>query len=317
MKVVVTGATGHLGRYVVHELLGRKHSVVAVSRSGELPALPFGESQRVGDCRSLAADVASDAAVTALAAELGAGVSLVHLGGWHPPQTASTGAGERRQLIATNVFGTMRVLDAARSAGVRTVVYASSFEVYGDVSDFPILETTRVQPLTDYGATKLAGEDHLLAFADEERVRVAALRLPAIYGPGEITARALPNFLKAVAAGRPPTIQGDGADLRDEVHARDAALACALALESDGHGIFNVADGKAHSIVELAQTAMDVAGLSGEPESVPRAKPRRDYHMSIERASRLMGFAPRVSLRDGMAEQLAWLRTLRLAVADL
>lgn len=308
MKVVVSGATGHLGRYVVHELLARGHDVVAVSRAGVIPAPPFGETRRDGALRPLAADLCSDAAVAALAAELGPEVSLMHLAAWHPPQTASTGPAERRQLLEVNVFGTMRALDAARSAGAASVVYASTFEVYGEVEDTPIIERARVQPLTDYGATKLAGEDHLLAFADEERVRVVALRFPAIYGPGEHTPRALPNFLRAVARGQAPTIHGDGTDLRDQLHVCDAARACALALESGARGIFNVADGAPHSIAELARTAMAVAGLAGQPVSQPRVKPRRDYHMSIERASRELGFTPQVGLREGMAEELAWLR---------
>jgi nucleoside-diphosphate-sugar epimerase len=189
------------------------------------------------------------------------------------------------------------------------VVYASSFEVYGDAGSELTTEASRLDPISDYGATKLSGEDHLLAFAYEEKARVVALRMPTIYGPGEKTPRALPNFLKSVARRDRPRIQGDGGDLRDQLHVADAALALKLALETQAHGIFNVADGERHSIEDLARVALELGGLSGEPDRFERVKPRRDFHMSIDKARRELGFVPTMSLRAGMAEQLAWLRS--------
>jgi UDP-glucose 4-epimerase len=204
----------------------------------------------------------------------------------------------------------MRVLEAARRpVGAKVVIYSSSFEVYAEPeTSQPLSEGARLGPLTDYGATKLAGEDHLMSFAYEEGVRVMALRLPAVYGPGERTPRALPNFLRAVAAGSCPILFGDGSDLRDQIHVRDAADALVLSLTSAASGIFNVADGEPHRIVDLARTAMQLAGMRGEPELRPREKPRRDFHMSTERARAELGFTAATSLREGMAEQLAWIR---------
>jgi UDP-glucose 4-epimerase len=310
-KFVVTGASGHLGRSVVQRLAVHGE-VVALSRAGLVPPAPYGK-QAVGSVRGLAFDVESDACVDILRAELASDVALVHLAGWHPPRTAGTGPTERTRLMAANVLGTMRVLEAARrSDGGRApacIVYASTFEVYGiPKGSNPVSESARLDPITDYGASKLAGEDHLMAFAYEEKVRVVALRLPAIYGPGEVTARALPNFLKSVLEGERPKIFGTGRDLRDQVHVDDAALAVEVAVCSNAEGIFNIADGEAHSIEQLAQTAMQVAELTGAPELLPADKPQYDFHMSIERARRELGFAPRVALADGMREQLAWLR---------
>jgi UDP-glucose 4-epimerase len=310
MKVIVTGATGHLGSYTVARLAQLGHEVVAASRAGTLPALPFGVSKHPASIRTLALDLRSDDAVGLLRRELGRDVGLIHLAAWHPPATASTGPAERRELLETNVRGTMRVLEAARQpVGASAVVYSSSFEVYAEPpSGGPISETGRLGPVSDYGATKLAGEDHLMSFGYEERVRVLALRLPAIYGPGERTARALPNFLRAVSRGARPTVFGDGSDLRDQIHVRDAADALIAGLTAAGHGAFNLADGLPHSILELAETAMRLAGMPGTPELRPREKPRRDFHMSIDRARTELGIAPATALSAGMAEELAWLR---------
>jgi UDP-glucose 4-epimerase len=315
MKIVVTGASGHLGRYLVAQLAEAGHELVAVSRAGALPALPFGTSERRGSVRALAVDIRDDAAVAKLARELGPEVALAHLAAWHPPATASTSAAERAALIETNVHGTMRVLEAARSGGggrggVACVVYASTFEVYAELEGgaTELSESSRLAPRTDYGATKLSGEDHLLSFADEEGTRVSALRLPAVYGPGELTPRALPNFLRAVARGERPTIFGDGEDLRDQIHVRDAARALACAIRGTAHGIFNVADGEKHSIAEIARVALEVAAMPGAPERKPRQKPRCDYHMDTRKAQSELAFSATTPLRQGMAEEYAWLR---------
>ncbi len=306
MKIVITGATGHLGRYTTFTLAQAGHEVVALSRSGTMPKAPFGFVEGAGRIRPGKLDIDSDACIATLEAELGPDVALVHLAAWHPPATAATSAADRLRLIETNVYGTMRVLEAARKqrGGVARVIYASTFEVYGALeSDGPISEATRTTPLTDYGATKLSGEDHLISFGAEENVLVVALRLPAIYGPGEHTPRALPNFLKQVASGTRPVIQGDGSDLRDEVHARDAARAILCALTSREGGIFNISDGQSHTIRELASTALEVSGMPGQPTFAPAAKPKRDYHMVIDRARTVLGYEPSVTLRDGMREQ--------------
>ncbi len=306
-RVVVTGATGHLGRRVV-EVLSERAEVVAASRAGVVPS--GCDSSKV---MGLSLDLTDDRCVAALSSELGGDVALVHLAAWHPPRTAGTTPSDRSRLLEVNVHGTMRVLEAARRSGgearVAAVIYASTFEVYGlPEHDGEVTESDRLNPVTDYGATKLSGEDHLLAFAYEEQARVVALRLPAIYGPGEVTERALPNFLRQVARRERPVIVGSGEDLRDQVHVQDAARAVELAVFGGARGIFNVADGHAHSIAELARTALRVADLPGEPEFRPAQRPRYDFHMSIERAQQQLGFAPTISLEDGMREQLEWLR---------
>ncbi len=312
MKVVITGATGHVGSYVVHRLATAGWQVVAASRGGTLPAAPFEAAPLSGDVRPLALDVASEDAVDALRPELAADVAVVHLAAWHPPATAASTPPDRARLIETNVMGTMRVLDAVRMAsGARILVYASTFEVYGVPPDgAPVTEDAATRPFSDYGATKLSGEDHLFAFSDEQRMPVVALRMPAIYGPGERVSRALPNALRAVARDERPTIYGDGLDRRDQLHAADAARSIECALASTKSGLYNVADGEPHSVLDVARTALEVAKISGEPELLPARKMRFDFHMSIDKIRRDLGFEPRIRLADGMGQQLRWIRSV-------
>ncbi len=311
MKVVVTGATGHVGKWVIHLLAQRGHEVVALSRGGQHPGAPFGEQPRMqGAVQGVALDITREEAVEILAPHLGPEVVLIHLAAWHPPATASTTVQDLHGLIEANVLGTMRVLDAARRvrAGVASVVYASTFEVYGEPQATPITEDHRTQPITDYGATKLSGEHHVAVFAQEERCRTTALRMPAIYGPEEHTPRALPLMLQAVARGEVPTIFGNGEDLRDQLYVSDAAAAVVAAALGSASGVFNVADGESHSIRAIAECALELVGIAGGPHLQPRVKPQRNYHMNIDRARRELPFSPQMRLRDGMQRQLDWLR---------
>lgn len=310
MNVLVTGATGHLGRSVVHALASAGHRVVAASRAGAPPAAPFGAPPTpAGLVSALAVDLGDEGCVGALEGALAEVDAVAHLGGWHPPSTASSTAADRARLLAVNVLGTMRLLEAVKRAGRRAaVVYSSSFEVYGAPEADPVGEDHPTRPLNDYGVSKLSGEDHLVAFAQEEGVRAVALRMPALYGPGETTPRALPLFLRAAARGEAPVIHGDGSDERDLLYVADAAASVRLALEGDAEGIFNVADGERHSIAELARAALEAAGLALEPSFQPRQKPLQRVHLDTARARDALGFRPAVSLREGARAQLAWLR---------
>src|SRR5690606_4547192 len=144
MKAVVTGATGHVGRYAVDALVRAGYEVVAMSRSGAVPELPFGRAERSGVVRGLAVDLTHDSAVSLLAPGWSTASVLIPVAAWQPAQTAITGGAERRRLIESNVHGTLRALEAARQPSVSAVVYASTFEVYGDIRVSPITESTRL-----------------------------------------------------------------------------------------------------------------------------------------------------------------------------
>jgi UDP-glucose 4-epimerase len=292
MKIAVTGASGHLGSVLVRALEAQGDVVIAL--------------------RSRDADLAVDECIPALSGKLEGVDAIAHLAAWHPAATAASTPADRTRLLEVNTFGTMRLLEAAVRASVRSVVYVSTFEVYGTPATSLIDEEHSTYPLTDYGVTKLAGEDHVLALANEvPDLRAVVLRMPAIYGPGERTPRILPNSLERVLKGERPVVYGDGGDLRDQIFVDDAARATRLALGSKATGIFNVADGAPHSVGEIARTAMRLGGMDGEPQVEPRQKPRLDFHMSTERAARELGFGGCVSLEEGMKRQLAWLRAGR------
>lgn len=303
MKVVVTGASGFLGAHVVQRLSAIGWEVVAVSRSGTVPARCAWPST----VRTLAVDLASDDSVALLERELGGDVALVHLAA-RRAQGADASA-ERRELMSVNVLGTLRAYEAARGRA-RVIVYASSHEVYGvSLLDRPLTEQDPVAPESDHAVTKLTGEDHLLAFSEEQKQRVVALRFSSLYGRGARDGHGVSGYLHAVARGELPRWYGSERETLDALHVADAALAVELALSREVSGVFNVSDGALHSARSVAALALGMAELPGDPEQLPSSAERTHSGLDTTRARSLLGFVPEVTLERGMREQLLGLQS--------
>lgn len=221
MRIVVTGGAGFIGRHLVAALCtaasdeDRRVVVLDNLRRGQREALE--PHVVVGAVRFIEGDVRDAAAVEAALA--GAEV-VFHLAA----QANVMGAEEAADYaFTTNVIGTRVVLQAARKAGARRVVLASSREVYGQPASLPVAETAPLMPRNVYGASKAAGE--MLARAEAARggLEVVALRLANVYGPGD-TGRVLPLWLKRAARGEELVIYG-GAQVLDLVWVGDVVEA--------------------------------------------------------------------------------------------
>jgi UDP-glucose 4-epimerase len=305
--IVVTGGSGHLGQWVISALTAAGHDVAVLSRSPlEHPTIAGVAWSR--PVSAVACDLGDRQAVVAAAPILRRAEAVVHLAAHVPEATARNADGDADATLRANVHGTIALLTALHeSYALRSLVYASTFEVYGEPRTVPMTEEHPTEPLGYYGASKLAGEKHALVAAGAGSFACTVLRLPAVYGPGDTLRRAVGNFVRAAAASRPLEIRGDGADRRDLVYVADAAEAVVCALERRPHGVYNVADGRGISVRELAETVASVAGGATIVE-LPREKPRRDYVLDVASARRDLGWTSRTALADGIRAQLAWTR---------
>jgi UDP-glucose 4-epimerase len=303
MKVIVTGALGHLGLHVVERLLAGGHQVVAASRSGSVPRAPSG-ALLTGALQALSLEIGDESAVSALRSELTPGSALVHLAAYRP--AGITHVSDRERLLALNTHGTLRVLEAARStpSGPHAVIYACDAEVYGPSEPGePLTEESPLRPATDYAASKLSGEDHLFAFEFEEQTRCVSLRLGALYGSGRRTPDFLSSLLLPGARRAPLKVQAHAGEVRARVHVRDAALAIERALLGSAQGRFNVADGHAQTFEQEVRLALEIAGA---PDSVsfedPGTRPLQ-LVLDLRRAREELGFCAQSSLADGLREE--------------
>jgi len=206
-----------------------------------------------------------------------------------------------------NVNGTLRVLEAARQAGARRVVYAASSSAYGDTPELPKVETMPATPLSPYALQKYAGEVYCRLYHALYGLETVALRYFNIYGPRQNPeseyAAVIPRFITACLRGEAPRVHGDGEQTRDFTFVGDAVqanLRAADAPDAPGH-VMNVGAGARTSLNSLLSVIRELVGSSVEPVHEPaRSGDVRDSLASIERARKLIGYAPAHPLWEGL-----------------
>src|SRR5690242_4306799 len=217
--------------------------------------------------------------------------------------------------VDVNVGGLVNVFSAAREAGVRRVVCASSSSVYGDTPSLPKHEEMPPAPLSPYAVSKAAGEMFARVFATSLGVPAVSLRYFNVFGPRQDPssqyAAVIPLFASALRDGTRPRIYGDGEQSRDFTYIDnvvEANLAACTQGAGDGRAI-NVACGERYTLLALLQTMGRILDVRAEPEFLP-ARPGdvRHSQASIERARRELGFTPRVGFEEGLRRTVEYYR---------
>jgi nucleoside-diphosphate-sugar epimerase len=214
-----------------------------------------------------------------------------------------------------NVAGTLNLLLAARDAGVRRFVLASSAAIYGDDPRLPKTEVMEATPISPYGADKAAAEHYVYLANSLWGFEGVVLRYFNVFGPRQDPdgpyAAVIPRFVSRIVTNTPPMIFGDGQQTRDFLFVQDVVAANLLAAthpKAPG-GIFNIARGETTSLLELLGVIQSNDGLSIDPELKP-AREGDIVHSSahIGKAKSILGFAPTVSLADGLKSTADYFR---------
>jgi UDP-glucose 4-epimerase len=208
--ILVTGASGRLGQWVVADLTARGKHVACLSRNPlSAPTIPG--LRWSGGVETIACDLTDVSSVDRAAPRLREVTDVMHLAAYVPDDTAVVSGEEACATLHANVEATARLLAALEGAErLRTIVMSSTFEVYGPLEVMPVTEEHRTKPASHYGASKLLAEKCLALYAAERGVPCSALRMPAIYGPGDTIHRALGNFVQAAVRGGEPDGIGEG-----------------------------------------------------------------------------------------------------------
>jgi UDP-glucose 4-epimerase len=223
---------------------------------------------------------------------------------------------------AVNVEGTLNVLLAARDEGIRRVVAASSSSVYGNSGILPRIESSPPDPESPYGVAKLAAERYCVSFSRVYALETVVLRYFNVFGPRQDPtsqyAAVVPRFITCVASGEPLPIEGDGRQSRDFTFVENVVagnLLAADAAEATG-AVLNIATGDQTSVNELADVVGEILGRPVEKRFLPpRAGDVRHSWADVSEARRLLGYEPRVSLREGLERAADWFVS-RAAVVD-
>ncbi len=291
MRAIVTGGAGFIGSYLVDALVERGDEVVVVDdlSSGKREHLNPGARLDERDIRE-GLDLDGAEAVFHLAAQADVQVSMQR-----PDHDA-----------AVNVVGTVRVLEAAREAGVPLVFTSTGGAIYGEC-DGPAAEDARREPLSPYGIAKLCGEEYLQGWNRTYGTRNVVLRLANVYGPRQdagLEGGVVAIFLERLAHGEQAAIFGDGLQTRDFVYVGDVVSALLAAVGLDG-GVFNVGTGIETTILDLHRACATVTGTNAEPrfEDARLGDVRRSV-LDVSLAERKLRWRPEVGLEEGL--RLTW-----------
>ena len=318
-KVCVTGAAGFIGGHLAEELLREGYEVAGLD--------DFSSGKR--ENAELLARHPNFTLVEGSIADPDAALRAVAGATWvfHLAAIPSVplSVAEPARTNAVNVGGTVNLLEIARKAGVQRVVLACSCAAYGDGPEQPKHEGLVPRPMSPYAAQKIACELYAQTYTHAYALPCVALRYFNVYGPRQDPkseyAAAIPRFTTRLLQGQRPIVFGDGLQTRDFVHISDVVRANLLAATSDKAPgeVVNVASGVSSSLIDLIATLKQVIGSSAAgleiEHQAPRAGDLRESSADISKARAVLGYAPRVQLKEGLAGVVEFFRGLNVKAA--
>lgn len=308
-RALVTGCAGFIGSHLSERLIDTGVEVVGIDCFTDYYPRVIKEGNLARLREESRFDFHEGDLCDAPLAELLEGVDVIYHLAAQPGVRGSFGAGFPKYLH-NNILATQRLLEAACAADVTRFVYASSSSVYGDAERYPTPEETQRMPRSPYGLTKVATEELVASYCRHGRMRAAGMRYFTVYGPRQRPDMAFTRFIVAALEGRPIRVLGDGSQIRDFTFVEDAVEATLAAASAPRDvAVYNIGGGTQARLIDAIRIIEGLVGAPIEIEYRPAA--RGDVWRTCAdptRAEQDLGFRPRVSLREGLARQVSWVR---------
>ena len=304
-RYLVTGGAGFIGSHLVERLV-REGALVRV-----VDNLSTGRRENLAAVWEKIEWIPGDVCDTRLMREAAEGVDCI----FHQAALASVPRILEAPLEthAACATGTLSVLEAARRAGVRRVVYAASSSAYGNRPTSPKQESDLPEPISPYGAAKLAGEYYCQAFTASFGLETVVLRYFNVFGPRQDPdspySAVIPIFITAILRGRRPVIYGDGRQSRDFVYVENVVEANLLAAHSPAAvgQVLNIGGGQATDLLTLLAVLAGLLHKKVQPEfAPPRPGDVRESLADIHLAQRLLGYQAQIDLEEGLRRSIAY-----------
>ena len=297
-KVLVTGGAGFIGSHLVEALVAGKHEVTVVDN------LSTGKMDNIKAVKDKITFVKGDISDANLLNKVCAKQDYV----FHLAANASVPYSVQHPLETheVNSTGTLKVLIAARDAGVKRLIYSSSAAVYGDEPTLPKTETSAIKPLTPYALTKLTGEEYTIMFNKLYGMETVALRYFNVYGPRQDPSSpysgVITKFITALRNKNAPIIFGSGIQTRDFVYVKDVVQANLKAMTANCAGkVFNIATGVQVTINEMLAHLKEILKVDIAAKKEPAQKGDILHSVAdIALAKNVLRFSPQIPFHEGL-----------------
>jgi len=304
MNVLVLGGSGFIGSHVCDALLDRGHKVSVLSHSNER----FRQ-----ELETVEYHYKSIEDIAAVSQVLAGADCVVHLISSTVPSTSNL---DPVADVRSNLLPTVKMMEMMRQLGPRRIIFLSSGgTVYGNPHTLPIREVDELNPICSYGVVKVSVEKYLRMYSELYDFQTTVIRPSNPYGPrqGRKGVQGLISaFLNCILEGRSLKVWGDGSVVRDYFYVADLANLCVACVEGGHTGIFNAGSGDGVSINELIHTIQKVCGVAGDVEYMQgRSFDVAATYLDIGKAQTEIGWAPTVSLEDGIDSHWTWLKSLK------
>ncbi|HEY7168101.1 MAG TPA: NAD-dependent epimerase/dehydratase family protein [Candidatus Binatia bacterium] len=311
MKIVVTGVAGFIGSHLAEKLLDEHHEVLGVDMFLDNYARDLKQRNLAGlKKRSGFSFIEQDLLSVDCGGLLNGVDYLFHLAG--QPGVRSSWGRDFARYTDNNILVTQNLLEAARSAGLKKFVYASTSSVYGDTDDLPMRETGRTRPVSPYGVSKLSAEHLCYLYFKAYGIPTVSLRFFTVYGPRQRADMFFHIAMRGLLKNEEVPLFDDGEQTRDFTYCSDIVDGVfAAGFSTDAGEIFNLGGGTRNSLLNAIAVMEDIAGRKLRLKRFDRQKGDvRHTFASIEHAQEKLGYSPGVSLEQGLARQWEWIQTL-------
>lgn len=305
MHALITGGAGFIGSHTAKLLLAQGHHVTVLDNlsSGRRENLPQHPHLRL-----VVGDIADP---TTVADAIEGADRVLHLAA---QVSVAASVEDPIRSCRDNLLGFITVLDCARRAGVRRVVYASSAAVYGQPVELPLSEASPTAPASPYGLEKLVNDQYAALYRELHGLSSLGMRYFNVYGPGQDPkspySGVISVFVDRLGNERPLTVHGDGLQTRDFVYVGDVAAANLAALSGTAEGVLNVGTGSSCTLLELIATLGRVTGTTPQLSHAPaREGDIRHSAMSTARLGQALGAVPSTPLERGLSALWEHLQT--------